>query len=34
MTPRRFTLEGDIARANPAVAGALYTLKKEGIELR
>ncbi|HDU5650185.1 TPA: AvrE-family type 3 secretion system effector [Klebsiella aerogenes] len=32
--PRRFTLEGEIAKANPEVASALYELKKEGMEMK
>jgi len=33
-TPRRFTLEGDIAKANPEVASALSELRKEGFEMK
>ncbi|WP_168394442.1 AvrE-family type 3 secretion system effector [Erwinia amylovora] len=33
-TPRRFTLEGGIAQANPQVASALTDLKKEGLEMK
>ncbi|CCG85929.1 AvrE-family type 3 secretion system effector [Erwinia piriflorinigrans] len=33
-TPRRFTLEGEIAKANPQVASALSELKKEGLEMK
>lgn len=33
-TPRRFTLEGEIAKANPDVASALSELKKEGFEMK
>ncbi len=32
--PRRFTLEGEIARANPALATALAELRKEGFEIK
>nr|QVN30073.1 AvrE [Erwinia psidii] len=32
--PRRFTLEGEIAKANPQVASALSELKKEGFEMK
>lgn len=33
-TPRSFTLEGEIAKANPQVASALAELKKEGLEIK
>ncbi len=33
-TPRRFTLDGEIAKANPEVASALSELKKEGFEMK
>lgn len=33
-TPRRFTLEGEMAKANPEVASALSELKKEGFEMK
>lgn len=33
-TPRRFTLEGEIASASPEIAAGLRELKKEGMELR
>ena len=33
-TPRRFTLEGEIAKANAEVASALTELKKEGFEMK
>ncbi|MEN0616099.1 AvrE-family type 3 secretion system effector [Klebsiella indica] len=32
--PRRFSLEGEIAKANPDIASALYELKKEGMEMK
>jgi len=33
-TPRRFTLEGEIAKANPEVASTLSELRKEGFEMK
>lgn len=32
--PRGFTLDGDIAKANPTLANAMYQLKNEGMEMK